>query len=79
MPNLISSLLGILITAKNRQEFRIRLQKRARRKAEKRVDNLEEDKHNKSVRIMVKFYYVQVKKRRFLAKLKTYFGGVCFF
>ncbi len=46
----ISSPPGILITAKNRQEFRIRLQKRARRKAEKRVDNLEEDRHNKSVR-----------------------------
>ena len=42
---------GILITAKNRQEFRIRLQKRARRKAEKRVDNLEEDRHNKTVRV----------------------------
>ena len=41
--------VGILITSKQRQEFRIRLQKRARRKAEKRADILEEDKHTRNV------------------------------
>ena len=40
---------GILITVKQRQEFRIRLQKRARRKAEKRIDHLEEERHSKNV------------------------------
>ena len=37
------------MTVKQKQEFRIRLQKRARRRAEKRIDNLEEDRHFKTV------------------------------
>ena len=44
-------LTGILITAKQRHEFRIRLQKRARRRMEKRIDMLEDERHTKSVRI----------------------------
>ena len=40
---------GIMVTAKQRQEFRIKLQKRARRRAEKRIESLEEDKSFKEV------------------------------
>ena len=39
-------IVGIIITAKQRQEFRIRLQKRARRKAEQRIDTMIEEKHS---------------------------------
>lgn len=38
-----------MITTKKRQEFRIKLQKRARRRAEKRIEILEEDKSLKEV------------------------------
>jgi hypothetical protein len=38
-----------MITAKKRQEFRIKLQKRARRRAEKRIELLEDDKVFKDV------------------------------
>lgn len=40
---------GIMITAKKRQEFRIKLQKRARRRAEKKIEILEEDRGFKDV------------------------------
>ena len=40
---------GLMVTAKKRQEFRIKLQKRARRKAEKRLETLEEEKRQKEV------------------------------
>ena len=40
---------GIMVTAKKRQEFRIKLQKRARRRAEKKIEILDEDKHMKEV------------------------------
>ena len=40
---------GILVTAKKRQEFRIKLQKRARRRAEKKIELLEEEKQLKEV------------------------------
>ena len=40
---------GIMVTAKQRQEFRIKLQKRARRRAEKRIEILDEDKQFKDV------------------------------
>ncbi|ELU05377.1 hypothetical protein CAPTEDRAFT_220321, partial [Capitella teleta] len=36
---------GIMITVKQRQEFRIRLQKRARRNAERKIDILDEERH----------------------------------
>ena len=38
-----------MVTAKKRQEFRIKLQKRARRRAEKKIEILEEDKSLKEV------------------------------
>ena len=38
-----------MITVKQRQEFRVRLQKRARRKAEKRIDTMEEERHARIV------------------------------
>ena len=40
---------GILVTAKKRQEFRIKLQKRARRRAEKKIELMEEEKQLKDV------------------------------
>ena len=40
---------GIMITAKKRQEFRIKLQKRARRRAEKKIEVLEDDRGFKEV------------------------------
>ena len=40
---------GLLVTAKKRQEFRIKLQKRARRRAEKRIEHMEEDKQWRDV------------------------------
>lgn len=42
--------LGIMVTTKKRQEFRIQLQKRARRRAEKKIEYLEDDKNWKDVR-----------------------------
>ena len=41
-----------MVTAKKRQEFRIKLQKRARRRAEKKIEILEEDKSLKEVKII---------------------------
>lgn len=38
-----------MVTEKKRQEFRLKLQKRARRKAEKRIEILEEEKRLKEV------------------------------
>jgi len=40
---------GIVITVKQRQEFRIRLQKRARRVAERKLENYVEEQTAKSV------------------------------
>ena len=40
---------GIIMTIKQRQEFRIRLQRRARRKAEKKCDAAETEKQQKLV------------------------------
>ncbi|KAK2161121.1 hypothetical protein LSH36_121g12004 [Paralvinella palmiformis] len=40
-----------MVTAKQRQEFRIKLQKRARRRAEKKIESLEEEKHFKEKEI----------------------------
>jgi len=34
---------GLMITSKKRHEFRIKLQKRARQRLEKRLENLRED------------------------------------
>ena len=42
---------GIMVTAKQRQEFRIQLQKRAFRRAEKKIECLEDDITWKEVRI----------------------------
>jgi len=42
-------LLGIVVTVKQRQEFRIRLQKRARRAAEKKLENYVEEQNAKTV------------------------------
>ena len=52
---MIFFLVGIMVTAKKRQEFRIKLQKRARRRGDKKVELLEEDKILKEVGIIV-FY-----------------------
>jgi len=41
---------GIVVTVKQRQEFRIRLQKRARRTAEKKMESFEEERHAKTVK-----------------------------
>ena len=40
---------GIVITVKQRQEFRIRLQKRARRVAERKLEAFEEERQAKTV------------------------------
>jgi len=42
--------IGIVVTVKQRQEFRIRLQKRARRAAERKLDNYVEEQNAKTVR-----------------------------
>jgi len=41
--------VGIIVTSKKRQDLRIQLQKRARRRAEKKVEYLEDDKNWKEV------------------------------
>jgi len=41
--------VGIMVTTKKRQDFRIQLQKRARRRAEKKIEYLEDDKNWKDV------------------------------
>jgi len=41
--------VGIVVTVKQRQEFRIRLQKRARRAAERKLDNYVEEQNAKTV------------------------------
>ena len=38
-----------MVTTKKQQEFRIQLQKRARRRAEKKIEYLEDDKNWKDV------------------------------
>lgn len=55
-----------MVTTKKRQDFRIRLQKRARRRAEKRVEYLEDDKSWKDVRIHTFF-----EENFFLFKFET--------
>jgi len=40
---------GIVVTVKQRQEFRIRLQKRARRAAERKLENYVEEQNAKTV------------------------------
>ena len=42
-------LVGIMVTTKKRQEFRIKLQKRTRRRAERKIELLEDEKHQKNV------------------------------
>ncbi len=46
---------GIMVTAKKRQEFRIKLQKRARKLADKKIEAVEEEKQYKEVPSL-KFY-----------------------
>jgi len=41
---------GILVTVKQRQEFRIRLQKRARRVAERKLESFVEERNARTVR-----------------------------
>ena len=41
--------VGIVVTVKQRQEFRIRLQKRARRASERKLDNYVEEQNAKTV------------------------------
>ena len=48
--------VGIIVTSKKRQDLRVQLQKRARRRAEKKVEYLEDDKNWKEVRIAVYGY-----------------------
>ena len=45
----IHLLTGIMVTAKKRQEFRIKLQKRARKIADKKMEAIEEEKQYKEV------------------------------
>ena len=47
--SLIGRCVGIIVTSKKRQDLRILLQKRARRRAEKKVEYLEDDKNWKEV------------------------------
>jgi len=42
--NCAARIAGLMVAAERRQEFRVRLQKRARRRAERRVECLEDDK-----------------------------------
>jgi len=42
-------IVGIVVTVKQRQEFRIRLQKRARRAAERKLENYVEEQNAKTV------------------------------
>lgn len=42
---------GIIVTSQKRQDLRIQLQKRARRRAEKKIEYLEDDKNWKEVSI----------------------------
>jgi len=46
---LLLPVTGIMVTTKKRQDFRIQLQKRARRRAEKKIEYLEDDKNWKDV------------------------------
>ena len=46
---------GIVVTVKQRQEFRIRLQKRARRVAERKLEAFEEERQAKTVIWIVHF------------------------
>lgn len=41
---------GIMVTAKKRQKFRVQLLKKARKRAERRIETLEEEKQQKMVR-----------------------------
>jgi len=50
---------GIVVTVKQRQEFRIRLQKRARRAAERKLDLLEEERLIRTVNIAMYFYSIK--------------------
>ena len=47
----VVELEGIVVTVKQRQEFRIRLQKRARRAAERKLENYVEEQNAKTVRL----------------------------
>ena len=48
---------GIVVTVKQRQEFRIRLQKRARRAAERKLDSFEEERLIRTVIAIWLFLY----------------------
>jgi len=43
------SVIGIITTVKQRQEFRIRLQRRARRRVEKLLESAEDERHRQTV------------------------------
>jgi len=45
------------VTAERRQEFRVRLQKRARRRTEKRIEYLEDEKNWKEVAYEINLIY----------------------
>jgi len=45
----VKCVVGIVVTVKQRQEFRIRLQKRARRVAERKLENYAEEQSAKAV------------------------------
>lgn len=56
-----------MVTAKKRQEFRIKLQKRARKLADKRIEAIEEEKQYKevsSIKLNLK-YVVRILSRNF--------------
>lgn len=52
---------GIIVTSQKRQDFRIQLQKRARRRAEKKIEYLEDDKNWKEVNIVNTFFYILIR------------------
>lgn len=45
----VCAMTGIIVTSQKRQDLRIQLQKRARRRAEKKIEYLEDDKNWKEV------------------------------
>jgi len=48
--NLVVNVPGIMVTTQKRQEFQMQLLKRARRRAQKKIEYLEDDKNWKEVK-----------------------------
>lgn len=65
-------LIGIVMTVKQRQEFRIALQKRARRMAEKKIELHEEERLAKDVSHMI---CLQGRRQKELGRESRLIGG----